>query len=66
MYKKTAFNKFDVTQIGDESLRAYILRLMKDALEVPSYAPEIKTIALPRDSGRGFLPFYGKKVALGL
>ncbi|XP_073049537.1 uncharacterized protein [Primulina eburnea] len=44
-YKKTAFSLFEIKQLGDESLRAYIRRFNKASLEVPACAPETKTTA---------------------
>ncbi|XP_075473861.1 uncharacterized protein LOC142504905 [Primulina tabacum] len=44
-YKKTAFSLFEVKQGQDETLRAYIKRFNRVALDVPSCAPETKTTA---------------------
>lgn len=44
-YKKTAFNLFQVKKFGDKSLQEFIRRFNKNALEVPSCSPEIKTTA---------------------
>ncbi|XP_075491166.1 uncharacterized protein LOC142529496 [Primulina tabacum] len=44
-YKKTAFSLFKVKQGQDETLRAYIKRFNRVALDVPAYAPETKTTA---------------------
>ncbi|XP_075475712.1 uncharacterized protein LOC142510077 [Primulina tabacum] len=44
-YKKTAFSLFEVKQGQDETLRAYIKRFNRVALDVPACAPETKTTA---------------------
>ncbi|XP_075504382.1 uncharacterized protein LOC142541807 [Primulina tabacum] len=44
-YKKTAFNLFEVKQRQDETLRAYIKRFNRVALDVPACAPKTKTAA---------------------
>ncbi|XP_073318005.1 uncharacterized protein [Primulina huaijiensis] len=44
-YKKTAFSLFEVKQSSDESLRAYIKRFNRVALDVPTCATETKTTA---------------------
>ncbi|XP_075507566.1 uncharacterized protein LOC142544397 [Primulina tabacum] len=44
-YKKTAFSMFEVKQGQDETLRAYIKRFNRVALDVPACAPETKTTA---------------------
>ncbi|XP_073067283.1 uncharacterized protein [Primulina eburnea] len=44
-YKKTAFSLFEVKQSPEESLRAYIKRFNRVALDVPSCAAETKTTA---------------------
>ncbi|XP_075486214.1 uncharacterized protein LOC142525808 [Primulina tabacum] len=41
-YKKTAFSIFEIRQGQDETLRAYIKRFNRVALEVPACAPETK------------------------
>ncbi|XP_073304165.1 uncharacterized protein [Primulina huaijiensis] len=42
-YKKTAFSLFEIKQSLKESLRAYIRRFKRVALDVPIYATETKT-----------------------
>ncbi|XP_073051281.1 uncharacterized protein [Primulina eburnea] len=42
-YKKTAFSLFEVKQRQDETLRAYLKRFNRVALDVPTCAPETKT-----------------------
>ncbi|XP_075494850.1 uncharacterized protein LOC142532435 [Primulina tabacum] len=44
-YKRTAFSLFEVKQRPEETLRAYIKRLNRVALDVPACAPETKTTA---------------------
>ncbi|XP_073031174.1 uncharacterized protein [Primulina eburnea] len=44
-YKKTAFSLFEVRQGPEESLRMYIKRFNKVALDVPTCAAETKTTA---------------------
>ncbi|XP_073314739.1 uncharacterized protein [Primulina huaijiensis] len=44
-YKKTAFSLFEVKQGQDETLRAYIKKFNREALEVPACAPETKVTA---------------------
>ncbi|XP_073045532.1 uncharacterized protein [Primulina eburnea] len=44
-YKKTAFSLFEVKQRQDETLRAYLKRFNRVALDVPTCAPETKTTA---------------------
>ncbi|XP_073025173.1 uncharacterized protein [Primulina eburnea] len=44
-YKKTAFSLFEVKQRQDETLRAYLKRFNRVALDVPACAPETKTTA---------------------
>ncbi|XP_073279553.1 uncharacterized protein [Primulina huaijiensis] len=44
-YKKTDFSLFEVRQGQDETLRAYIKRFNRVALEVPACAPETKVTA---------------------
>ncbi|XP_075499304.1 uncharacterized protein LOC142537695 [Primulina tabacum] len=44
-YKKTAFSLFEVRQGQDETLRAYIKRFNRVALEVPACASETKVTA---------------------
>ncbi|XP_075473381.1 uncharacterized protein LOC142504392 [Primulina tabacum] len=44
-YKKTAFSLFEMKQGQDETLKAHIKRFNRVALDVPSCAPETKTIA---------------------
>ncbi|XP_075481216.1 uncharacterized protein LOC142521927 [Primulina tabacum] len=44
-YKKTAFSLFEVKQRQDETLRAYLKRFNRVALDVPTCAPETKTSA---------------------
>ncbi|XP_073294631.1 uncharacterized protein [Primulina huaijiensis] len=43
--RKTVFSLFEIKQNRDESLRAYIRKFNKPALEVSSCAPETKTMA---------------------
>ncbi|XP_073025097.1 uncharacterized protein [Primulina eburnea] len=42
-YKKTVFSLFEVKQRQDETLRAYLKRFNRVALDVPTCAPETKT-----------------------
>ncbi|XP_075473446.1 uncharacterized protein LOC142504473 [Primulina tabacum] len=44
-YKRTAFSLFEVKQRPEETLRAYIKRFNRVALDVPACVPEIKTTA---------------------
>ncbi|XP_075494116.1 uncharacterized protein LOC142531750 [Primulina tabacum] len=44
-YKKTDFSLFEVKQRKDETLRAYLKRFNRVALDVPACAPETKTTA---------------------
>ncbi|XP_075497275.1 uncharacterized protein LOC142534229 [Primulina tabacum] len=44
-YKRTAFSLFEVKQRSEETLRAYIKRFNRVALDVPACAPETKTTA---------------------
>ncbi|XP_073294524.1 uncharacterized protein [Primulina huaijiensis] len=44
-YKKTAFSIFEVRQGQDKTLRAYIKRFNRVALEVPACAPDTKVTA---------------------
>ncbi|XP_075515702.1 uncharacterized protein LOC142550513 [Primulina tabacum] len=44
-YKRTAFSLFEVKQRPEETLRAYIKRFNRVALDVPAFAPETKTTA---------------------
>ncbi|XP_073056855.1 uncharacterized protein [Primulina eburnea] len=44
-YKKTAFSLFEVKQRQDETLRAYLKRFNRVALDVATCAPETKTTA---------------------
>ncbi|XP_075515705.1 uncharacterized protein LOC142550517 [Primulina tabacum] len=44
-YKRTAFRLFELKQRPEETLRAYIKRFSRLALDVPACAPETKTIA---------------------
>ncbi|XP_073317272.1 uncharacterized protein [Primulina huaijiensis] len=44
-YKKTAFSLFEVKQRQDETLRAYLKRFNRVALDVPACVPETKTTA---------------------
>ncbi|XP_075481301.1 uncharacterized protein LOC142522010 [Primulina tabacum] len=44
-YKKTAFSLFEVKQRQDETLRAYLKRFNRVALDKPTCAPETKTTA---------------------
>ncbi|XP_075499285.1 uncharacterized protein LOC142537674 [Primulina tabacum] len=44
-YKRTAFSLFEVKQRPEETLRAYIKRFNRVALDVPACAPETKTTA---------------------
>ncbi|XP_073049487.1 uncharacterized protein [Primulina eburnea] len=50
-YKKTTFSLFEVKQGQDETLRAYIKRFNRVALDVPACAPETKTTAFMHESG---------------
>ncbi|XP_075518298.1 uncharacterized protein LOC142552407 [Primulina tabacum] len=44
-YKRTTFRLFELKQRPEETLRAYIKRFNRLALDVPACAPETKTIA---------------------
>ncbi|XP_073304552.1 uncharacterized protein [Primulina huaijiensis] len=44
-YKNTAFSLFEVKKRQDETLRAYLKRFNRVALDVPACAPETKTTA---------------------
>ncbi|XP_073304618.1 uncharacterized protein [Primulina huaijiensis] len=52
-YKKTAFSLFEVKQSPKESLRDYIRRFNRVALDVPSCAPETKTTAFTQGLREG-------------
>ncbi|XP_075479446.1 uncharacterized protein LOC142520330 [Primulina tabacum] len=52
-YKMTAFSLFEVKQSPDESLRAYIRRFNRVALDVPTCATETKTIAFTQGLREG-------------
>ncbi|XP_073314756.1 uncharacterized protein [Primulina huaijiensis] len=52
-YKKTAFSLFEVKQSPEESLRAYIQRFNRVALDVPSCASETKTTAFTQELREG-------------
>ncbi|XP_073033912.1 uncharacterized protein [Primulina eburnea] len=62
-YKKTAFSLFEVKQSPEESLRAYIRRFNRVALDVPTCATETKTIAFTQGLREGeFFRSLTKKV----
>ncbi|XP_073137058.1 uncharacterized protein [Henckelia pumila] len=44
-YKKTTLSLFEIKQLGKESLRAYIQKFNRIALEVPACAPQTKITA---------------------
>ncbi|XP_073138061.1 uncharacterized protein [Henckelia pumila] len=52
-YKKTAYSLFEAKQAGEKSLRAYIKRFNKTALEVPTCAQETKIIAFTQGLREG-------------
>ncbi|XP_075483604.1 uncharacterized protein LOC142523758 [Primulina tabacum] len=52
-YKKTAFSLFEVKQGQDETLRAYIKRFNRVALDVPACAPETKNTAFTQGLWEG-------------
>ncbi|XP_075494074.1 uncharacterized protein LOC142531736 [Primulina tabacum] len=52
-YKKTVFSLFEVKQGQDETLRAYIKRFNRVALDVPASAPETKTTAFTQGLWEG-------------
>ncbi|XP_075500140.1 uncharacterized protein LOC142538727 [Primulina tabacum] len=54
-YKKTTFNLFEVKQIPEEILTAYIRRFNRVALDVPSCAPETKLDAFTHGLREGEL-----------
>ncbi|XP_075521370.1 uncharacterized protein LOC142554592 [Primulina tabacum] len=54
-YKKTDFSLFEVKQSPEESLRAYIRRFNRVALDVPSCAPETKITAFTQGLREGDL-----------
>ncbi|XP_075507649.1 uncharacterized protein LOC142544491 [Primulina tabacum] len=62
-YKKTAFSLFEVKQSPKESLRSYIKRFNRVALDVPTCATETKTTAFTQDLREGeFFKSLTKKV----
>ncbi|XP_075507518.1 uncharacterized protein LOC142544345 [Primulina tabacum] len=62
-YKKTAFNIFEVKQSPEESLRAYIRRFNRVALDVSACATETKTTAFTQGLREGeFFKSLTKKV----
>ncbi|XP_075503967.1 uncharacterized protein LOC142541295 [Primulina tabacum] len=62
-YKKTAFSLFEVNQSPEESLRAYIRRFNRVALDVPTCATETKTTAFTQGLREGeFFKSLTKKV----
>ncbi|XP_075515433.1 uncharacterized protein LOC142550081 [Primulina tabacum] len=62
-YKKTSFSLFEVKQSPEESLRAYIRRFNRVALDVPTCATETKTAALTQGLWEGeFFKSLTKKV----
>ncbi|XP_075485250.1 uncharacterized protein LOC142524969 [Primulina tabacum] len=62
-YKKTAFSLFEVKQNPEESLRAYIRRFNRVALDVPTCATETKTTAFTQGLREGeFFKSLTKKV----
>ncbi|XP_073152959.1 uncharacterized protein [Henckelia pumila] len=52
-YRKTAYNLFEAKQSGEESLRTYIKRFNKIALEVPTCAQETKITAFTQGLREG-------------
>ncbi|XP_075486236.1 uncharacterized protein LOC142525832 [Primulina tabacum] len=63
-YKKTAFSLFEVKQNPEESLRAYIRRFNRVALDVPTCATETKTTAFTQGLREGeFFKSLTKKVS---
>ncbi|XP_075486336.1 uncharacterized protein LOC142525939 [Primulina tabacum] len=62
-YKRTAFSLFEVKQRPEETLRAYIKRLNRVALDVPACAPETKTTAFTQGLLEGdFFRSFTKKL----
>ncbi|XP_075521501.1 uncharacterized protein LOC142554717 [Primulina tabacum] len=62
-YKKTAFSLFEVKQSPEESLRAYIRRFNRVALDVPTCATKTKTTAFTQGLREGeFFKSLTKKV----
>ncbi|XP_075507412.1 uncharacterized protein LOC142544238 [Primulina tabacum] len=62
-YKKNAFSLFEVKQSTEESLRAYIQRFNRVALDVPTCATETKTTAFTQGLREGeFFKSLTKKV----
>ncbi|XP_075483793.1 uncharacterized protein LOC142523947 [Primulina tabacum] len=62
-YKKTAFSLFEVKQCPEESLRAYIRRFNRVALDVPTLATETKTTVFTQGLREGeFFKSLTKKV----
>ncbi|XP_075521336.1 uncharacterized protein LOC142554559 [Primulina tabacum] len=62
-YKKTAFSLFEVKQSPEESLRAYIRRFNRVALDVPTCATETTTTAFTQGLREGeFFKSLTKKV----
>ncbi|XP_075515906.1 uncharacterized protein LOC142550713 [Primulina tabacum] len=63
-YKKTAFSLFEVKQNPEESLRAYIRRFNRVALDVPTCATETKTTTFTQGLREGeFFKSLTKKVS---
>ncbi|XP_073120069.1 uncharacterized protein [Henckelia pumila] len=52
-YKKTAYSLFEVKKLGEESLRAYIRKFNKAALEVPTCDQETNITALTQGIREG-------------
>ncbi|XP_073138234.1 uncharacterized protein [Henckelia pumila] len=52
-YKKTTLSLFEIKQLNEESLRAYIKKFNRVALEVPACAPETKITAFTQGLKEG-------------
>ncbi|XP_073130434.1 uncharacterized protein [Henckelia pumila] len=52
-YKKTTLSLFEIKQLNEESLRAYIKKFNRVALEVPACAPETKITAFTQGLREG-------------